>query len=166
MAHPQETRVALRTSFLDGLALEVAAAKVGVPVATARRWKYDAKEAGDDWDKLKNAQMIASGGGMEQALGRVVSMVITQSEATMRLLETAEDMQPLERTQAIASLTDSLNKASAVAGRLMPATSQFATAMDVLKRFSEYVAKNHPSKAAAFVEMLEPFGEELAKTYA
>lgn len=165
MAHPTETRVALRSAFLDGLALEIAAAKVGVPVATARRWKYDAKEAGDDWDKLKNAQMIAAGGGMEQALGRVVSMVITQAEATMRLLEADTELDSLARTQAIASLTDSLGKAASVAARLMPGTTQFATAMDVLRRLSEYIAKNHPAQAAAFVEMLEPFGAELAKTY-
>lgn len=166
MAHPAESRVALRAAYLDGLALEIAAVKVGVPVATARRWKYDAAAAGDDWDKMRNAQMLAAGGGMEQTLGRVVSMVITQAEATVRVLETNTDMSPLERTQAIASLTDSLGKASAVAARLMPQTSQLAIAMDVIKRLAAFVAKQHPAHAEAFGEILEPFGDEIAKAYA
>ena len=44
MAHPDETRRAVRAGFVfDQLGLEVAALKHEVPIATARRWKAEAK---------------------------------------------------------------------------------------------------------------------------
>lgn len=165
MAHDADTRRAVREAYLGGLALDQAAARAGVPAATARRWKAAAREAGEDWDRLRNVAMLAAGGGLEAAIGRVVAMVVTQGEETMRLLQADAELAPLERTQAIASLTDSLGKASAVAARLMPQTSRLGIALDVIRRLTDHIATHHPAQAAAWAELLEPFGDEIAKAY-
>src|SRR5690606_4576085 len=63
MAHPDETRRALRAAYVfDQLTLEAACTLHQVPVATARRWKSEARRAGDDWEKAQAAQLLAGGG--------------------------------------------------------------------------------------------------------
>ncbi|WP_156443145.1 DUF1804 family protein, partial [Burkholderia sp. RF4-BP95] len=63
MAYPKEVRDKVRRAFVfDRLSLEVAAMKSGVNYSTARRWKDDARAAGDDWDKAQAAQLMAGGG--------------------------------------------------------------------------------------------------------
>lgn len=71
MAHPQETREKLRRSYIFGqMSLEIASAQAGVAFATARRWKKEAQDAGDDWDKLRAAHLMA-GNGLEE-IGRAI----------------------------------------------------------------------------------------------
>ena len=53
----------------------------------------------------------------------------------------------------------------AVSKRLMPETDKLAIAMDVLKRFGEFIAKKKPALAGEFVEQLESFGDEIARAY-
>ncbi|MDQ9403586.1 DUF1804 family protein [Serratia marcescens] len=66
MAYPPETRDRLRRAYVfDGLSLEVAAVQCGVSYGTAQRWKNDSKAAGDDWETLRGARMLA-GGGLEE----------------------------------------------------------------------------------------------------
>lgn len=165
MAHPDETRRAVRAAYVfDQLGLEVAAVKEGVPVATARRWKSEARKAGDDWDKARSAQMIA-GGGIEDVVRQTLAVVVQQVQATVESIQAAEDMPPADKVQMLASLADAYNKLMAVSKRMMPETDKLAVAIDVLRRFSEYVAKKKPALAGEFVELLEPFGEELGKAY-
>lgn len=165
MAHPDETRRAVRAAFVfDQLGLEVAAIKHEVPVATARRWKAEAKRAGDDWDKARSAQMIA-GGGIEDVVRQTLAVVVQQVQATVDTIQMAENMAPAEKVKALASLADSYHKLMAVSRRLMPETDKFAIAMDVVRRFAEFTAKRKPALAGEFVELLEEFGEELGKAY-
>ena len=166
MAHPRETRLALRAAYLGGLPIEQAATKADVPLATARRWKSEALATGDDWDKFQAASLIVAGGGMDQAMGRVVAGVILRCEALMQRIAEDAKIDPVEATRAVASLTDSLAKAHAAAKRLMPATDKFAVAMDVLKRLAEHsMAKKPGPFSAELVELLEAFGAELGKSY-
>lgn len=165
MAHGEEKIRAVRASYVfDQLGLEVAAMNHGVPEATARRWKREAKAAGDDWDKARSAQMIA-GGGMEDVVRQTLALAVRQVQATLELLQTNPDMPPAEQVKALASLADSYNKLMAVSKRLMPETDKLAVAMDVVKRFGEHIAKRKPSLAGEFVEQIEAFGEELARVY-
>jgi len=165
MAHDDSVKVALRGAYLSGnLDLPQAAEKAGVPLPTARRWKAEAAKAGDDWDKLRGAALLSAGGGMEQALSRVIASLVLQAESTIELIATA-DMEPLARTQAIASLTDSLTKAQAAGRRLMTETDRLGVATDVVKRLAEFIRSKHPRHANAFAEVLEPFAAELAKVY-
>ncbi len=165
MAHSEDTRRAVRASFVfDQISLEVAAPMHGVPVATARRWIREARAAGDDWEKARSAQMIA-GGGMEDVVRQTMAAMVQQVQATMDAIQAAPDMPPAAKVQALASLADSYNKLIAASKRLMPETDKLGVAMDVIKRFGEFVAKRKPALASEFVELIEPFGEELARAY-
>lgn len=165
MAHPDDTRRAVRAGYVfDQLGLEVAALKVDVPIATARRWKAEAKKAGDDWDKARSAQLIA-GGGIEDVVRQTLAVVVQQVQATVESIQTAEDMPPADKVQMLASLADAYNKLMAASKRLMPETDKLAVAMDVIQRFGEYVAKRKPALAGEFVELIEPFGDEVVKAY-
>lgn len=165
MAHSDDTRRKLRAAYvIDQLGLEVAALKEGVPTATARRWKSEAKTAGDDWDRARSAQLIA-GGGMEEVIRQTLAVVVQQVQATVESIQAAPDMSPGDKVQMLASLADAYNKLMAASKRMMPETDKLGVAMDVVKRLSEFVAKRKPGLAGEFVELLEPFGEELAKAY-
>lgn len=165
MAHPDETRRAVRAAYVfDQLGLEVAAVKEGVPVATARRWKSEARKAGDDWDKARSAQMIA-GGGIEDVVRQTLAVVVQQVQATVESIQAAEDMPPADKVQMLASLADAYNKLMAVSKRMMPETDRLAVALEVIKRLLEFTKANYPGNAAALAEMLEAFGTEIAKAY-
>ncbi len=165
MAHPPEKRRDLRAAYLGGLDLEAAAAQAGVPFPTARRWKSDARAEGDDWDKFRRVSLIVAGGEIEQAMGRVLAATLLRAEATLERLNTDAELDPLDATRAIASLMDSINKGHAVGAKLMPQTDKLGIAMDVLKRFGEFIAKKKPALAGEFVEQLEGFGDEIARAY-
>lgn len=165
MAHGEDTRRAVRAAYVfDQLGLEVAAVKEGVPVATARRWKREAKDAGDDWDKARSAQMIA-GGGIEDVVRQTLAVVVQQVQATVESIQAAPDMDPATKVQMLASLADAYHKLMSVSKRLMPETDKLAIAMDVLKRFGEFMAKRKPALAGEFVEQIEAFGDEIARAY-
>lgn len=165
MAHGEEKIRAVRASYVfDQLGLEIAAMKHGIPEATARRWKRDAKQAGDDWDKARSAQMIA-GGGIEDVVRQTLAVVVQQVQATVEAIQANPDMPPGDKVQALASLADAYNKLMAASKRLMPETDKLAVAMDVIKRLDAYIRENHPMQSGAFAELLPVFGQELAKAY-
>jgi len=165
MAHGEDKVRAVRASFIfDQLGLEVAAMKHGVPDATAKRWKREAKQAGDDWDKARSAQMIA-GGGIEDVVRQTLAVVVQQVQATVETIQAAPDMAPADKVQMLASLADAYNKLMAASKRLMPETDKLAVAMDVIKRLDSYLRENHPQQASSFAELLPVFGRELARAY-
>lgn len=165
MAHGEDVRRKVRAAFVfDQLGLEISAVKHGVPEATAKRWKRDAKEAGDDWDKARSAQMIA-GGGIEDVVRQTLAVVVQQVQATVELLQNSPDMPPGEKVKALSSLADAYNKLMAVSKRLMPETDKLAVAMDVIKRLDAFIRENAPQQAGPFSELLPSFGQELARAY-
>lgn len=165
MAHGEETRKKVRASYIfDQLTLEVSALRVGVPIATARRWQRDAKIAGDDWNKARAAQLMA-GGGIEDIARQTLAAFVQQVQAATQELQVNVDMPPGERAKWLASLADSFAKLMVGHKRLMPETDKLATAMDVLKRQGEFVRARHPKHVGAFFEVLESFADELARVY-
>ena len=62
-----------------------------------------------------------------------------------------------ETVRAIASLTDSLNKAHAAAKRLMPETDRLAIETDAVKAFAELLLKRNPDAGEAVLSALEAF---------
>lgn len=165
MAHSDDTRRALRASYVfDQLPMESACTLHKVPVPTARRWKAEARRAGDDWDKAQAAQLLA-GGGIEEIARQTLAAFIQQAQATLTAIQADTELHAAERASLIASLSDSFAKLMANNRRLMPETDKFAVAMDVIQRFGEYVTKRKPALAAEFIELIEPFGEELGKAY-
>lgn len=165
MAHDDSVRRAVRAAYVfDQLALEVAAAKHGVPYDTVRNWKRAGKELGDDWDKARSAQMIA-GGGIEDVVRQTLGVVVQQVQATLEAIQTSTDMKPEAKVQALASLADAYNKLLSASRRLMPETDKLAVATDVAKRLAEFTRAKYPRHAAALIEVLEPFADELVKAY-
>lgn len=165
MAHGDDIRRLVRAAYVfDQLSLEVAAAKHDVPHATVRNWKRAGKELGDDWDKARAAQMIA-GGGIEDVVRQTLGVVVQQVQATVEAIQSDKDMKPEAKVQALSSLADAYNKLIAASRRLMPETDKLAVATDVAKRLAEFTRTHYPQHAAAFAEILPPFGEELAKAY-
>lgn len=162
MARDPAERVSLRALYLKGLSLEVAAQQCNIPLGTARNWKRYALEAGDDWDKLRSAQLLA-GGDIEEVMRRVLSAMVLKTEATLEQLHTAEGIPLAEQVQLITSLGDSLNKMQAALRRMMPETDALAVRLDTLKRLAEFVRTKFPASAPALVEVLEAFGEEVAR---
>lgn len=157
MAHPKETQLALRAAFLGGLGLDAAAEKAGIGTATARRWKADAREQGDDWDKFQKASLIVAGGGFDQAMGRVAAAVILRAEAILEQLGADGEADPVAAAKAIASLADSLGKAKAAMRALMPTTDQLAIETGAVKGFVELLLRLHPGTGEAALAALEAF---------
>ncbi|MCD0491394.1 DUF1804 family protein [Chromobacterium violaceum] len=165
MAHTPETRDKLRRLYVfDRISLEVAAMQCSVSMSTASRWKRESAEAGDDWDKVRAAALLA-GDGIENIARAALVGFMTQYQATMDTL-TVNDQIPAEKKVAmLASLADSFNKTVAASRKVLPETSQLATAMEVVQKLAGFIRERYPKHAQAFVEVLEPFGEELAKLY-
>lgn len=163
MARPPEERMKLRTAYIGGLPLEAAADKAGVPYATARNWFRAAREEGDDWDKFRAASLIVAGGGIEQAMGRIIAAGLMRCEALLESLQTMEN--PSEAVKAMATLGDTVSKLKAAGKSMMPEADKLAIAMDVLKRLDGFIRENYPQHAGSFGELLSPFGQELARAY-
>lgn len=168
MAHPPEKRQALRTAYIGGLPLEAAADKIGVPYATARNWYREAKASGDDWDKFRAASLIVSGGGIEQAMGRIIAASLMRCEALIEVLNSDDpekQLPPAEAVKAMATLGDTVAKMRASTKTMMPEADKLGISMDVLKRLAAYIQENHPQLAGTYAELLPVFGQELARAY-
>lgn len=163
MAHDNSKRTALRSAYVhDRLPLEAAADKAGVPHSTAARWKRQARAEGEDWDKLRAATLLA-GEGMENVARQMLADYVVQHKALMDQINADAELGAAKKVELLASLADSFNKTVAASRKVLPETNALATALTVLNRLSDFVRVHFPQHAAAFVEILEPFGEELAK---
>ncbi|RAA84208.1 DNA-binding protein [Burkholderia multivorans] len=164
MAYSKEVRDKVRRAFVfDRLSLEVAAMKSGVNYSTARRWKDDARAAGDDWEKAQAAQLLA-GGGIEGAARQMLAGMVTQYQATMDELDSAE-MKPADKVAMLASLADAYNKTVNASKRVLPETNELAIAMGVVQRLATFIKDRYPEHVGAFADVLGPFGDELATAY-
>lgn len=165
MAHPQQTRDKLRGLYVGGgQSLETAALMCGITQATARRWREQAKAKGDDWDKLRAAYTLA--GGKIEDLGRaMMAGFLQQYNHTMELLQADADLAAVEKVKLLSSLADAFNKTVAANAKILPETSQLATALQVLEMLAAFVGEKHPKQLAALVEVLEPFGAVVEKRF-
>ena len=159
----EKAREARRRYVLDRQQLPTIAIGLGVSTATVRRWKSAAREAGDDWDAARAAATV-SGEGFDALIVSVVEDYVIQHQSTIEELKTAE-LAPAEKAKVLAALADSFNKTVKAAGRMSPKISELGVAMDVLQRLGDFVHEAFPQHGAAFVEILEPFGERIAAEY-
>lgn len=165
MAYGQDTRDRLRRLYVqERISLDIAALQCGVSPSSASRWKQKAREQGDDWDKLRAAHLLA-GDGIEAVARAALAGFMTQYQATMDALNANPDIPPEKKVQMLASLADAFNKTVSASKRVLPETSQLATALEVVQQMAGFIRERYPKHAPAFVEVLEPFGEELAKAY-
>jgi len=165
MAHPKEKRALLRAAFVhDHLPLGEAARKAGVSPATAARWKREARAAGEDWDKLRAATLLA-GEGVEAVARQMLADYVTQHQALMEQITGNAELSAADKVSMLASLADSFNKTVAASRRVLPETNELAVALQVVSRLADFVRARFPQYGPAFVDILEPFGDELAKVY-
>lgn len=153
MAHAPDKKIKLRAAYIGGLPLEAAADKVGVPLPTARNWQRADAARGDDWDRFQRNSLIVSGGGIEQAMGRIIAAALLRCEA---LLETPPD--DIEGSiRAMATIGDTVAKLNAASGKWMPEADKLAIETAAVKRFAELFMKHHPGDANKMVAVLEQF---------
>lgn len=153
MAHPPEKRMQLRSAYIGGLPLEAASDKAGVPYATARNWYRDAREAGDDWDKFRAASLIVAGGGIEQAMGRIIAAGLMRCEALLAQIALSEDV--ATAMQAMATLGDTVAKLKAAGKGMMPEADHLAIENGALKAFADLMIRQYPKTAEQVLASLE-----------
>lgn len=157
MAHPHENKETVRRKYIfEQLSLEMAAMCVGVPVATARKWKSDARDSGDDWDKLRAAHIMA-GDGVENLAQTILMGFLIQYQSTIEQITLDGTMKASDKVDALAKLADAYNKVIAANRRAMPETDRLAVAMETMMSFGDFVKEYYPDSAVVFVELLEKF---------
>ena len=163
MAHGKEKRTQLRGLYVfQRMAMEAACKKLSVPRSTGNRWKQEAADKGDDWETARAA--VAMGDeNFKNLSAKLLEDYLIQHQATMDLLREATDMGPRDRAETLASMSDSFNKTMSSFKRLNPELNRQAVQLDILQRFAAFAQQRYPQHLGALVEMLEPFGEELAK---
>ncbi len=165
MARGEESKRALRGAFVfEGFSLEAAAEKHGIPITTASRWKRQAKTAGDDWDKARAAARM-SGEEKDRIIQEVIEDYLLLHQATIEQIKTDKDATPIKKAEALSKLADAFHKTMHAMGEASPELSKLAIANEVLRRLSEFVIKEFPKHGPAFIEILEPFGIDLARHY-
>lgn len=161
MAHSQATKDELRRLYVfEQLSLEKAANVMSVSYGTAQRWKNQAQKQGDDWDKVKSAHSLA-GGELEDVARQILTDLVLQFKATMELVKADIEIDAKTRVELLTSLSDSYNKAISANRKLMPETSKLAVAMQVLQKFAEHLKTHKPELMTEFLDVLEPFGQEI-----
>ena len=153
MAHPPEKRMELRTAYIGGLPLEAAADKAGVPYATARNWFRAAREEGDDWDKFRAASLIVAGGGIEQAMGRIIAAGLMRCEALLDGLQAMKN--PSEAVKAMATLGDTIAKLKAASRGMMPEADALAIGNETIKGLADLFIRLHPKLAGEMLSAVE-----------
>lgn len=147
------------------LPMTQAAKLAGVPVNTARHWKNDALAAGDDWDKLRAAFSLTCG-SRDDLMKTIINDYVICHQSIMESLKSPDnDMTAKEKVEALASLADGFSKTMKSAGQASPELSKLAVANDIIQLLGDFVAKSFPQHISAFIEILEPFGEEISRSY-
>lgn len=137
---------------------------LGISEATFGRWKKAAKDAGDNWDLVRSASVMA-GEGLDVVVSSVVEDFMILAQALLEDVKSGE--LPLDlKVKHLVALADAMTKMTAGASRLAPKISELGVAHDVLRHFLDFAKENFPHHSQAILEMLEPFGERLAGIYA
>ncbi|MDH0908022.1 DUF1804 family protein [Rhizobium pusense] len=137
---------------------------LNISVATFGRWKKAAKEAGDDWDVARTASIIA-GEGIETVVSTVIEDFMIMAQSVLEEIKTGE-LSLDQKVKSLVALADAMTKMTASAGKLAPKISELGVAQDVMQYLVEFVRENFPQHVAAILEIIEPFGESLARRYA
>lgn len=165
MAYGIKQKNEVRKNYCHRLLPMTQASKLaGVPLGTARRWKMEAEEQGDDWDKSKAVSSMSSG-GRDDLMKTIINDYVILHQSVIESLKTADKMTAKDKVAALASLADAFSKTMKSAGQASPQLSKLAIANDILQLLGDFVQKQFPIHINAFLEILEPFGEEISRNY-
>ncbi|MDY4280043.1 MAG: DUF1804 family protein, partial [[Pasteurella] mairii] len=139
MAHDEKTKAHVRRYYVfDRLTLEQAAKKAGVAFGTARRWKLQAQDKGDNWDNVRDAQIMA-GGELEDISRSLLTGFILQYRATMNEVQQNSELNSKEKVALLATLSDSFTKMTA-ASKAQQSANNAKTAADKAQQTAEVKA--------------------------
>lgn len=165
MAFDEKTRAFVRRYYVfDRLSLEMAAEKAGVSFGTARRWKAQAEKDGDNWDKARDVQVMASGGIENIAQGLLAGFLI-KYRTLMTELEENQELNTAAKVEALSSLADSFAKMTASSKKLLPETSAIATALRVIEMMANLIKTKKPHLLPEFLEMLDELEVQIQKEF-
>ncbi len=163
MAHSQATKDDLRKKYIfEGLSLAMAAVMCEVSYPTAQRWKNQAADANDNWDKVKTAHSMA-GGDLEDMSRQILTDFIIQFKATMEMVKDTQEILPSQRVEMLTSLADAYTKTIASSRKILPETSKLAIALQVLELLAKYIQEHKPDLLIEFMSVLDPFGDLISK---
>lgn len=163
MAHSQSTKDDLRKKYIfEGLSLAMAAVMCEVSYPTAQRWKNQAADANDNWDKVKTAHSMA-GGDLEDMSRQILTDFIIQFKATMEMVKDTQEILPSQRVEMLTSLADAYTKTIASSRKILPETSKLAIALQVLELLAKYIQEHKPDLLIEFMSVLDPFGDLISK---
>jgi len=143
----------VRAAYLSGLDLEAAAAKAGVPHTKALLWKSEELLEGQDWDKSRNLSLILAGGGMDNALARVMVNGLIKCEAIIDRVDEIQD--PVDAVKALASLGDTVSKLKAYGRGLMKENDKLAIETETVKSMADLFIRLHPKMANEMLTTVE-----------
>jgi len=165
MAHGRDRQKQARACYvLDRQTLPGVAALLKIPVPTLRRWKAEARQKGDDWDTARAGDLVA-GESYTSLVSAALEDFTLQFRAVMDAVRTDSALTPADKVKLLASSADAFNKVVSAAGRAAPKISGLGVAWDVLRRLSDFAVRTRPDIAPQLLELLEPFGDELAEAY-
>lgn len=166
MAHPPETRAAVRAAYIyRRLPLTECAAQAGVGDGVARTWKRAAYEDGDDWDAARAAASLSREGQLAVATAVLEDFVLLFQAATRRLKD-QKDLDPVQAVETLARLSDSYTKMMSAAGKVSTPISRLSVALETLRGLAAYIGTTRPDALPVYAELLEGFGATLTETLA
>ncbi len=167
MALAPELRTQLRGLYVyKRLSLEAARGALGVPRTTAHRWMREARAKGDDWETARAS--VALGDESFTMLSRkLLEDYLVQHQATIDMLrdDKTKKLSAEKRAQLLASLADSFHKTMASFRKVAPELNKHSIALDTVERLAAFAKQKYPRHVPMLLEMLEPFGEHLAKNF-
>lgn len=164
MAYDRSTRNKVRAKYVQGVPLASAAEACKVPYNTARNWKRQDAEAGNDWDVARNARRM-SRSGLEEMANEVLGELAEQFLATINAVKADPKMPADKRAEILVRLMDGYNKAISAASRAMPNANRLGVAMDVVKFFTLYIGERFPKHRSLFLEIVESAGDALVREF-
>lgn len=165
MAHDEKVRALVRRYYVfDRFSLEQAAQKAKVSFGTARRWKTQALNKGDDWDKARDVHIMA-GGEMNDISQSLLAGFILQYRTTMDELQQNTELSAKEKVMLLSALADSFTKMTAASKRILPEVSELAVAMRTVELFGNYIHQHHSTLMEPFIEALSGFGQVLNEEF-
>ena len=164
MAYDRNVRAKVRAKYVQGLALTTAAELCKVPYNTARTWKKQDAEAGNDWDVSRNARRMTKS-GLEEMANDVLGELAEQFLATLAAVKADKKMTAQASATILVQLMDGYNKAISAASRAMPNANRLAVAMDVVKFLTVFIGARFPKLRAPFIEVAEAAGDEFVREF-
>lgn len=166
MAYGAKVRQQARSLYVyKRLSPEQIASQLKCNKTTVQKWRESARAEGDDWASARAAASLAGDGAQAVALKFLEDFVYLLETTMDDIRKRGGGMKGQERVEALARLADAYNKATVSVQRTLPKVNELGVAMEVMQLLSRFIAEKHPKLQRPFVEVLEPFGQVIARRY-